>query len=111
MLLPLLNESHLVDLFERCQTIAHFGEGGIPQESHPFVARDTLNFRRRPTADYHLTDMVGQVQQLGDCAAATETRAGAFQASHSFDKLNAAPDSRIKSGSAQDLRRVTHRLL
>src|SRR5712672_397467 len=111
MLLPLLNEGHLVDLFERCQAVAHFGKGGIPQKSHPFVARDTFDFRRRPAADDHLTDVVGQVQQFGDRTAAAEARAGAFQAADSFDKLDLGPQIRIESRGAQHFRRIAYRPL
>src|SRR5258706_5547025 len=111
MLLPLLNEGHLVDLFERCQAVAHFGKSGIPQESHPFVAGDAFDFRRRPTADDHLTDVVGQVQQFGDRTAATEARTGAFQAADSLDKLNLGPEVRIESRGAQHFRRIAYRSL
>src|ERR1700720_861941 len=111
MLFPLLNEGHLVDLFERCQALAHFAKCGVPQESHPFVARDALDFRSWAAADDHLTDLVGQVQQLGDCTAAAEARAGAFQAADSLDKLNLGPEIRIESRSAQDFRRISYRPL
>src|SRR6202795_4077235 len=100
MLLPLLNERHLVDLFKSCDAVAHFGKGGVPQKRHPFVAGDALDLRGRPTADDHLADVVGQIQQLGNGAAATEARAGALQTADSFDELNLAPDSRVQTRSA-----------
>src|SRR5258708_4688929 len=111
MLLPLLNEGHLVDLFERCQAVARFGKSGIRQESHAFVADDAFDFRGRPAADDHLTDVVGQVQQFGDRTAATEARTGAFQAADTLDKLNLGPEVRIESRGAQHFRRIAYRPL
>src|ERR1700674_956321 len=97
MLFPSLNERHLVDLFEGCHAFAHFGKGGVPQKRHPFVARDAFDLRRRPAADDHLADMVGQIQQFGDSAAATEARPGALQTTNTFDKLDLTPDIRVKT--------------
>src|SRR5258708_28760194 len=97
MLLPSLNEGHLVDLFERGQALANFGKGGVPQKRHPFIPRDTLDLRRRPAADDHLADMVGQVEQLGDGATPAEARAGALQTADALDKFDLAPDRRVKA--------------
>src|SRR5260370_39462712 len=97
MLLPSLNESHLVDLFERGQALANFGQGGVSQKRHPFIPRDTLDLRRRPAADDHLADMVGQVQQLGDGATSAEARAGALQKSDALLQFDLAPDRPVKT--------------
>src|SRR6267378_2029123 len=97
MLLPSVNERHLVDFFERCDPLAYFGQGGVPQKRHSFVPRDALDLRSRPAADDHLAYMVGQIQQFGNGAAAMEARAGALQTAHSFDKIDVAPNIRIKT--------------
>src|ERR1700704_4943258 len=111
MLLPSVNERHLVDFFERCDALAHLGKGGVPQKRHSFFPRDALDLRSRPATDDHLADMIGQIQQFGNGAAATEARAGALQTADSFDKFDVAPNCRVKTGSAQYFRGISHFLL
>src|SRR5437868_2303051 len=82
----LLNESHLIDFFQRCDAIANFSETAFAQRDHAFFTGGTLDFRSRPTIYNHFADAVGQVQQFADGGASVETRAGAFQASSAFDQ-------------------------
>src|ERR1700736_5194238 len=97
MLLPSLNERHLVDFFESRKALAHFGKRGVPQKRHPFIARHPFNFRSWSAADDHLAYVVGQIQQFRNSAAPTETCAGAFQAADAFDEFDLAPNVRIKA--------------
>src|SRR4030088_1962127 len=74
----LLNESHLVDLFECRNACADFCQAALAQRDHALFARNTLDLRGGPAIHNHFADAVGQVQQLADCRAAMESGAGTF---------------------------------
>src|SRR5437879_1421252 len=102
----LLNESHLVDFFQRSDPIANFGEAAFAQRDHAFLARDTLDFRCRPAVHNHFANAIGQVQQFTDRGAAVESGAGAFQATAAFHQGHVRPCGRIKTGFGQFLRGI-----
>src|SRR5882762_4773320 len=52
----LLNESHLVNFFQRCDPIADLCETAFTQRDHAFLARDALDFGCRPTVDNHFAN-------------------------------------------------------
>src|SRR5258708_34865803 len=111
MLLPSLNECHLVDLFEGRRAFANFGQRGISQKRHPFLTRNPLDLRCRPAANDHLTDVVGQSEEFRNGAAATEAGARALQTSDSFYKQDLAPHIRIMTRSVQTIRGISSRFL
>src|SRR5579864_7833336 len=74
------DEGHLVDFFQGGDAVAHLLDSRFAQERHAFLTSGALDFRGRAFVKNHLADLVTQVQQFVDRAAAAESGAAALQA-------------------------------
>src|SRR5690349_14698916 len=111
MLSLLLNEGHLIDFLERRDALAHFRQRGVAQKRHAFLASGTFDLGGGTPVDDHFANVVGQIQEFGNGAAAAESRAGAFQASGALDELHGSPLDGVETRSAQDSRGIPNDLL
>src|SRR6266852_3603877 len=102
----LLNESHLIDLFQRGDPRTDFCQAALTQCDHAFFARGALDLRGGPAIHNHFADAVGQVQEFADGGAAVESGTSTFQAPCAFHQRDGRPDRRIKAGFGQFLRRI-----
>src|SRR6202030_527534 len=85
----LLNESHLIDFFQRSDAFADLVQTALAQRDHAFFAGDAFDLGCGPAINNHLADTIGEVQELADGRAAVESRAGALQAAGAFHKGHA----------------------
>src|SRR5665213_132473 len=107
-MLSLLNKSHLVDFFQCGNTLAHFGQRGVPQKHHALLASGALDLGGGTPADNHFANAVGQVQQFGNGATSAKSGSRTFQAAGAFDKFHRGPFLRNQAGCAQDLWRIAY---
>src|SRR5271155_2493863 len=85
----LVNESHLIDLFQRGKTAAYFGEPALAKGNHTLFNRRALDFGSGAAVHNHFANMVGQIQQFADGGAAVITSPRAFQAARAFHEEGA----------------------
>src|SRR4051812_32403610 len=102
-------ECHLVDLAQRGKAEQHFLDGRFAQEPHPFLMSRLLDLGCGATIQDHLTDAIGQVQQLTDRGSAFESRAAALDASSAFEELTCRRQGGIEARLFERCRLDTNR--
>ncbi len=84
--ISLFDEGHLVYLAKGGDTLQDFLHRRFPQEAHALRVGGFLDFGGRPARQDHLTDGIGQVEELADGHAPSEARAAALDAPRSLVK-------------------------
>src|SRR3954462_244284 len=102
-------ECHLVDLAQRGKAEQHFLDGRLAQEPHPLFMSRLLDLGCGATIQDHLTDAIGQVQQLTDRRSAFEPRSAALDAARTFEELTRCPEGGVQAGLLERRRLDTNR--
>src|SRR5207342_1536667 len=74
------DERDLVDFAQRRHSIQHAADGALPQERHALLAGGALDFGGGATVEDHVTNLIGQIQQLAYGRAPLEPGAAALNA-------------------------------